>query len=499
MLPPRLTTILLVLLACGPAAAALTAQKLDAGPGTLRAFRVRDLTGDGIPDLAAFLDDPDGLAVRIWCAGTDGTFGETPDVTVRTAEHGLADVFYVFLAALEKDRPAAVIAVDEKKGVVGFTVVFAEEKWAVRGPEPIVAAPPLPFHAEPGRMAVLDSAKDLDGDGDEELLLVTADGYRIVDRRPSEDGAFVIASRNLATGSNHTITVDEHRLFTLHWEIPRLHVARYDGDEIPDILATRGTGFMLFLQRKDGTFQVEKPRVDALAPGPKRVSTFTPGDVDGDGRVDLLVTRTDPSVNVMGEFRSSHLLYRNPHIFEPRSPGRLSTPVSVVRSGGRSLPPALFDFEGDGDLDLLVSSLDIDLGSLIRKDVSAEYRLYLFDAKKKRFEASPHFDTTRPYPWDRMARGETPRVCFFAGDFDGDGNRDLLDIADDGSLTILAGGRIDRLFTAEYGFEERDGQPLFSAKVGVDDDLLIRDINGDGATDLVARRGAVIYVIRSGP
>jgi hypothetical protein len=241
--------------------------------------------------------------------------------------------------------------------------------------------------------------------------------------------------------------------------------------------------------------------VDLLAPAPwaKESSTFVLGDVDGDRKVDLLVTQTPTSVKVMGDFSSQHSLFLNPHIFARRTEGRLSTPASTFRTGGTSFNPRLLDFDGDGDLDLLVSSLGIDLGSQIRKDVSAEYSLFKFERNngEKGFDSSSHFDVTRTYPWERLQRGSTPTVCFFAGDFNGDGKKDLVDIADDGHLTILAGRTGGGLFASAYGFtEEEDGNPLFRAKASVESDLIIRDLDGDGASDLLAYRGDRIYVIR---
>ena len=173
--------------------------------------------------------------------------------------------------------------------------------------------------------------------------------------------------------------------------------------------------------------------------------------------------------------------------------------MSNCCTGGTSFNPRLLDFDGDGDLDLLVSSLEIDLGSQIRKDVNAEYSLFLFEQKngEKGFKGSSHFSETRTYPWERLQRGSTATVCFFEGDFNGDGNKDLLDIADEGHLTILTGKATSGLFASGFGFsDEEDGKPLFRAKASVESDLIIRDLDGDGASDLLAYRGDKIYVIR---
>jgi hypothetical protein len=86
-------------------------------------------------------------------------------------------------------------------------------------------------------------------------------------------------------------------------------------------------------------------------------------------------------------------------------------------------------------------------------------------------------------------------VCFFEGDFDGDGKRDLLDIADQGHLSIQRGTTDTGLFSsARYDFKDY----LFKARATVENDVIVRDLDGDGATDLVAHDDHRIYVVRSG-
>jgi hypothetical protein len=134
--------------------------------------------------------------------------------------------------------------------------------------------------------------------------------------------------------------------------------------------------------------------------------------------------------------------------------------------------------------------------SRIRKSVTADYLLFRFDAKKRTFERDPYFKTSRPFPMAQLERNSTAPVCFFTGDFDGDGKRDLLNIADEGHLTIQK-GTTETGFLSSARFEFDD--TLFRAKASVGNDLVIEDFTGDGISDLAAFEGSRIFLIRSEP
>ncbi len=133
------------------------------------------------------------------------------------------------------------------------------------------------------------------------------------------------------------------------------------------------------------------------------------GDVDGDGRLDLIVANLDLETNT---------LYRQfgDGLFEDATrPTGLSAP-SHERVG---FGVELFDADLDGDPDLYVANGHIiDNIGQIRASASFEQPDQLFENRDGRFEPAE-----RPGPWFAEARVSRSVA---AGDLDGDGDQDLL-------------------------------------------------------------------------
>jgi len=494
-----LLSLLLVLLA--PAGHALGVEfrheRLSVGEDRVRSLRARDMNGDGRTDLLAFSTGADGPAVHIFLAGERGDYAPTATLVLRPAGHGIRDVYYLFPALLDPERGMEIVLVDRLRGVVAFSLKAAGKgtEPVLSGPRRVADAPPLPFYPESGHALVLDAARDLDGDGKDELILPSAAG-------PTPKGAgyrILRAGREpemLPTGAEFRLSEAPHRFFTLAWTFPRLTTTDWDADRIPDFVAAGSGSLLLYLQRRDGSFLGVKRRLDVLDPDHRRTerSTLSFADVNADGRADLLVTSCPTSVKVFERFSSRISLYLNPSVLSARKPGRFATPASTWKTRGVSVNPALLDFDRDGDLDVVVTALGLDLRSRIGNEFKASYSVHRFDPKLRGFEKDPYVTIQRPFPFRQLERNSTEPVCFFGGDFDGDGQNDLLDIADDGHVTILRGtSETDFLSSAKYVFKE----PMLRLRARVRSDVLILDLNGDGASDMAGHDGGTIYLIRS--
>lgn len=229
------------------------------------------------------------------------------------------------------------------------------------------------------------------------------------------------------------------------WVDSQVQVVDLDGDGLADVvtLATWVENY----QSKVGHLKVYRQ----TAPGvfaapidhvlPRYPWRFAIGDMDGDGRPDVVATHPDlQQVSVL--------------LQDPAAPGRFLAPVGVD-VGGTVYKAVLGDFDGDGRTDIVATDdLRTSTGLvLLRQD----------PARPAHFLAPQHLETGHP----------TWQVA--AADFDDDGRLDLV---------AAGGGSVSVLF-------QRDGAgftpPLLLASPGVRsvDMLAATDMTGDGRADVV--------------
>lgn len=226
-------------------------------------------------------------------------------------------------------------------------------------------------------------------------------------------------------------------------------------------------------------------RLLSAEPGDAFGFTLAPaGDVDGDGRVDLVVGA--PSSDAGQQFAGRAYLFRSPLAATSTVPAAAAATLSTTLFGdnlGSSVASA-GDVDGDGLDDVLVGARGSDAGGI------QSGRVYLFRGPvTERVAAGAHAVITG-LPFDEIGRIVAP-----AGDLDGDGFDDFIVGSD-----IAGPGRTGRLYVF-HG-------PVSGALTVADADAVLvgalpddffgtsvsapGDLSGDGVPDLVVGASRLI-------
>jgi hypothetical protein len=329
---------------------------------------------------------------------------------------------------------------------------------------------------------------DLDGDGRLDLLLPVETGHRGEKRRTG----YQVFSRKTDERYAPSVRLDvpvsiqasrrAGALGRFRRSLPMPTLGDLDGDGRLDVMVMMGARMVAFRQTGGDGLESE-PFVDARLPflrgtpaGHVVLDRLVVADIDGDRRADLLHMRKQGRVGLFGSLRTRIALYLGPFHEKAR-------PDQILNLSGLTRRPRLFDFDGDGDQDVLLATLKVDLLAALRHvvgdDVPAVFRLHRFDRGLQHYEETPFVEITRGLPFDRlMDYGPVPLV-FLHGDFDGDGTYDLLEAIGTNRLEARAG----RKDTGDrYAFAS---EPLFSAETAYSDNLYLTDLTGEGRTDVL--------------
>lgn len=221
--------------------------------------------------------------------------------------------------------------------------------------------------------------------------------------------------------------------------------ADFNGDGMPDLAVadayTSAPGINILLGKGDGTFSAASGSPIPMASSPSGVAA---GDINGDGKMDLLttITTTHAATSV------AVLLGNGDGTFTPAA----GNPIPAGQGGSYI---ALGDFNGDGKLDAAVdntynNSITILLGN-----------------GDGTFTQAPNPPAAATYPG-----------TIAVGDFNGDGNLDLAIVVSQPSAVVVLLGNGDGTFTAAPG----SPIPLGFSVSGI----VAADFNGDGKADLAA-------------
>lgn len=289
----------------GPASAYPLAQSYTSVGDTA----VGDLDGDGRNDVAAM--EFSGLASRVFVfhQTAQGALASPPDVIATGLQlRGIA------VGDVTGDGRADLVASGiPQSASPGVVIVYAQD--AIGGLAPPVAWP-VPFA---GGVALAD----LDGDGRTEVVVAGLDGIAVL----FQD----------ATGALAAPVVVAPGLGAIGFEV---HVGDMDGDGRLDIVVQAGMKQMAVVRQiAPRTFAATPDVYEVLTSYWPQANAFAVGDVNGDGRTDLVVT--DPG-------NGGYL-----NLFLQTSGGTLAGPIAYRPGFDMPAGIEIADVDGDGLADLV--------------------------------------------------------------------------------------------------------------------------------------------------
>jgi len=342
----------------------------------------------------------------------------------------------------------------------------------------------------------LELLHDLDGDGEEDLLLPTAKGVAVF-LGPLGNGPGDLVSLSRLPGE----TIQVHGEVILHYPMP---VARQvDGDRLPDLLVPDlkhdWQRFHLLRSAGAGRFlpPLRLPAGDDLVTPP--IVYF--GDLDGDGVAEYVTEEdlADDDAGMRKEIRQAkrppvrYRLHRSRQNFEMEAePYEQFEVIGYAFEEGDSefpLPAGFQDLDGDGRQDLITITLEFSLLKALsilatqRINIGLDFHVWC-QAASGRFEPVKDLDLSGRFRLN-LKDLRIGQLSQFAGDFDGDGRTDFVQIGRGRKVTIHRGGDGCRF----------PAQPDLSIRLLEEPKDLslvqVRDLDGDGKADLMVTQPEV--------
>ena len=499
-------TLPLILLLLGPGDGprkGWTRQELTL-PGDVWTVIGADEDGDGLGDVIVAHDSPDGPRISLFRERPEG-FPDEPDETWAPPPGAIALI-------VEDIRPGrgAEIATMHADGV---TVHLPPSPGGSGGGDPeggraggrtfLRWAEGESFFRFPPDAGIprWDLAGDVDGDGLREILFPVPYGYRLLEDGSPEGGEHPFLRVPTSAKIDPVLPSRyQGRIFTSQSSIARPVIRDIDGDGRLDIAVIHGGAFLGFVPDAEGRFSPRATLNEDLV-SVERLGTQSLGrarlqlrDVSGDGKADLLVTRTIGKIGLFETLRT-HIA-----LFHGEGDGTFpATPSQIILLKGVSIDPRLADFDGDGDPDLFVSALRTDLLSNIKNVVvqwvKVTYQGYENDGAG-RFPPQPTLTFDVEIPVRAIEQGSTVPFAWFEGDFDGDGTSDVFSVDGPNELAAYRGRRVGPRMEFDRS------SPVFRLLGRTSNQVQLVDFTGDGRSDALLhfprdeeRRDLVVLII----
>lgn len=509
--------------AAAPTSPTFIESRIDVGGDSFE-YQLLDVDVDLRADLVVTNASRGERSLRLWRQRADATFPAEPDFRMSVPP----DV--VSWTSLDlRAEPGREILLLTRGGVFSLTTTQPGLQGNLRRE---LALPLFPDLADPDQLPCHRHVLDVDGDGREELLVmsegklvalgVEKNSLRHVfaldcgDRIDEDEQASLsiggagvhVRSRaglqSLFPGMRSSRpTFQDEKLFAERHRFRLPALVDWNGDQRVDAVRFHSRSASVLLRKEDGTFadtpvgfpyvagsddEAEENEGKGGKAG-RRGSRAQLADCDGDGRTELVLFRDEGG----GLSKDSVAL-----IFRREPDGRpTETPTARVKLPGMDVDWELSDVDRDGRMDLLARVIDIPTGlttlATIRLDVAFLVFRGLPGAALSR---EPELRFERSFKPEQMARVRETLLTRLDGDFDGDRQSDLVCTQLDGRVEIRRVTRKDGAASGALTLEERPFSSFLPpAPV---ERMETYDLSNDGVADLTLRheRGIALFVSR---